>query len=163
MKKIFYFYFFLFFAINFLHAQKVVKWKVEKLERFVSKPQDKILIVNFWATYCTPCLQEIPGLLHVMDSMSSVATLRFVSIDPRDSFPIAISKYAAKQNIKSTMIWMNEKPTTYFFPKVHPDWHGAIPSTLFINFATGYCKLVEGKMSEEEFLREIEKAKFSKN
>ncbi len=146
-----------FFALSFLQAQKVVKWKVKKLEHFISKAQDKILIVNFWATYCIPCLQEIPGLLHVMDTMSSSATLRFVSIDPKDSFPSAISHFAVKQNIKSRMIWMNVKPTTYFFPKIHHDWHGAIPSTLFINFATGYRKLVEGKMSEEEFLGEIEK------
>lgn len=159
MKKSISILVFIAFAFPIGYAQKVVQWKVKKLEKFISQPQEKILIVNFWATYCTPCLEEIPGLLRVMDSMKSVATLKFVSIDPKDSFPTAIKNYAHKQNIRSTMIWMNEKLTTYFFPKIHPDWHGAIPSTLFINFTTGYRKLVEGKMSEKEFLGEIEKTK----
>lgn len=150
-----------FFLVCFtsLSAQYVVKWDVQKLQDFIATKQDKVLIINFWATYCLPCLQEIPGLVKVSKEVKDVAEVRFVSIDPKDSFPSAIRKFAVKQNITSPMIWLNVKPTTYFFPKISNQWKGAIPSTLFINYETGYRKVVEGKMSEEEFLKEIMKAK----
>jgi thiol-disulfide isomerase/thioredoxin len=57
---------YLFFLCITLHlksdAQKIEKWKITDVANLIEK-SDSILVINFWATFCVPCIEEIPDLI----------------------------------------------------------------------------------------------------
>jgi len=46
-------------------AQDVEKIDVSGLRNIVDSSKGRVLIVNYWATWCSPCVKEIPGLVNV--------------------------------------------------------------------------------------------------
>ena len=50
-------------ASNVLIGQKVKVLRFDQLEQLIEKPTDSLLIFNFFATWCKPCMQEIPDFL----------------------------------------------------------------------------------------------------
>jgi thiol-disulfide isomerase/thioredoxin len=136
-------------------AQGVRKIKADELEKIIKESKHP-LIVNFWATWCQPCIEEIPYFLdeakkYRKDSLS----ILLVSLDFKEEFPEAIDKFMEKRKFKAPAAWLDETNADYFCPKVDPKWQGAIPATLFINNTTGYRKFYEEKVSHEDLKREL--------
>lgn len=142
----------LFSAASF--GQEIKKVKVTELERIIKESKTP-LIVNFWATFCKPCLEEIPYFLSAVDKhkKDSVRIL-LVSMDLHEDYP-KIKPLAAKRKFNVPIVWLNETNADYFCPKVDSAWSGALPATLFVNNKTGYRKFVEEKVKEEALEKEI--------
>jgi thiol-disulfide isomerase/thioredoxin len=131
-------------------AQEIKAVKVTDLEKIIRESK-RPLVVNFWATWCKPCLEEIPyfqqeAIAHRKDSLELI----FVSVDYKEEFPKGIAAMAAKRNISSTVVWLNESNADYFCPRIDKNWSGAVPSTLFINNKTGYRRFREEQVPEDE-------------
>ena len=137
------------------HAQSVKSVKITELEKIIAESKTP-LIVNFWATWCKPCLEEIPyfmeeAKLHKNDSLQ----LLLVSLDMKDAFPGQILNTVKKRKITVPVQWLNETNADYFCPRIDPKWSGAIPASLFINNKTGYRKFFEEQLSHEDLKKEI--------
>ena len=53
------------FALSFsfiVNAQKIPSWKITDVTDYYSKKNDAVYVINFWATFCVPCVGEIPYL-----------------------------------------------------------------------------------------------------
>ena len=143
------------FATLICFSQRVGSVKITELETIIAESKTP-LIINFWATWCKPCLEEIPYFedevtKHYKDSMK----LLLVSLDFKEAFPQGISTFAKKREIKGQIFWLNETNADYFCPKIDPKWSGAIPATLFINNKRGYRHFVEAQISHEKLKQEI--------
>ena len=148
----------LFSAASYVQAQTIPSWKVTNLQDYISK-SDSVLVINFWATFCKPCIQEIPYYQEIVNKYKGQKVkLLLVSMDLRDLYPDKIADFVKKNNYSNEVVWLNETNADYFCPKVDKAWMGGIPSTLFVNPKTGYHKFFEQQMREEEFERELKKA-----
>ena len=139
-------------------AQNIPSWKVTKLADFIEK-SDSILVINFWATFCKPCIEEIPYFEKIVNKyQDKKVKFLMVSMDLKDEYPKGIASFAKKNKYVSQIVWLNETNADYFCPKVDKAWSGGIPATLIINSKTGYRKFFETQLEPEEFEAELKKA-----
>jgi thiol-disulfide isomerase/thioredoxin len=153
MKKYFISVAFLLF-MSFCFSQEIKKIKIAELQKTIAESKTP-LIVNFWATFCLPCIEEIPYFQklvkkHAKDSVK----LLLVSLDLKEDY-VKIKPLAAKRKFTAPIVWLNETNADYFCPKVDTSWSGSIPATLFINNKTGYRKFQEEQIKEEKLEKEI--------
>ncbi|MGB3005554.1 MAG: TlpA disulfide reductase family protein, partial [Chitinophagaceae bacterium] len=126
------------FISGFVFGQEIKSVKISEVEKIIAESKTP-LIVNFWATWCMPCVEELPYFQqevkrHEKDSLK----LLLVSLDFKEDFPNGISIFAVKRKITFPILWLNETNADYFCPKVDSKWSGSIPATLFINNNKGY-------------------------
>ncbi|MBL7744700.1 MAG: TlpA family protein disulfide reductase [Chitinophagaceae bacterium] len=137
-----------------VHAQEIKKVKITDLEKIVRDSKNP-LIVNFWATWCMPCIEEIPYFQTLVKKYEKDSVkLLLVSLDMKEDYE-KLRPFATKRKFTAPIVWLNESNADYFCPKVDEKWSGAIPATLFINHKTGYRKFFEEQIKEEALEKEI--------
>jgi thiol-disulfide isomerase/thioredoxin len=137
-------------------SQEIKSIKITELEKTIAESKTP-LIVNFWATFCVPCIEEIPYFQEEVKKHSKEGVqLLLVSLDMKSFYPDKINAFAGKRKFTAPIAWLNETNADYFCPKVDPKWSGAIPASLFINNKTGYRKFLEEELTHAELKKEIE-------
>jgi thiol-disulfide isomerase/thioredoxin len=125
---------FLFSAAPEIYGQKVEYIKVPELEKILNSREDKLYVVNFWATWCAPCVSELPAFEKVGNEIDK-NKVRFILISL--DFPGQIEKqlipFLKKNKISLEVAVMMETDANLWIDKVDPSWQGNIPSTLFLN------------------------------
>jgi len=149
MKKIM-LVFLLFFALGTASGQDIQKLKITDIEKFIANGNGDILVINFWATFCKPCVAEIPFFISTVEKYKSQRVkLMLVSLDMPSYYPARIASFAKKHKFNSNIVWLDESNADYFCPKIDSAWSGSIPATLIINTATGFRKFAEEEMTPE--------------
>ena len=155
MKKILSLLFILGLGFSNVEGQNIPKWKISDLETYI-KNSNKPTVVNFWATFCKPCIAEIPHFQKLVKQYEkdSVQVL-LVSLDMEEMYPAKIKAFADKFKFTAPIVFLDETNADVFCPKIDEKWSGAIPASLFINNRTGYRKFFEEEMSEQKFETEL--------
>jgi thiol-disulfide isomerase/thioredoxin len=135
-----------FFIGFFARSQTVISCTLTELENTISSNDSEMLVVNFWAAYCKPCLAEIPNLIRVCKEKKNVK-LVLVSLDDKSMFPKKLNRFVQKHRFNTNLFWLNESDANYFCPKIDPSWDGTIPATLFINKKNRKRIFIESEMS----------------
>ena len=140
-------------------SQQIAKWKITDVENYITTSKDEVLVINFWATFCKPCVAEIPSFIKITDQYKSQhVKLMLVSLDLPSYYPAKIASFAKKHQFNTNITWLAETNADYFCPKVDKSWSGSIPATLIINTKTGYRKFVEEEMDAAAFEKELKTA-----
>ncbi len=149
------------FALLFASAvfgQSVKKIKITELEKIIAE-SNTALVINFWATFCKPCLEEMPHFQKLEKKyQKDGVNMLLVSLDLEEAYPEKIRTFVKQKKIITPVVWLDETNADYFCPKVDNAWSGAIPATLFINNRNSYRKFMEEPLSEEELEKEIKAA-----
>lgn len=136
-------------------CQTIKKVKITEVEDYI-KNSDHPLVVNFWATWCTPCVEELPFFSETVKRYSEQKVeLVMVSVDLASSYPNKIADLIKRKNFSGTFFWLNETNADYFCPKVDAKWDGAIPSTLLVNSKTGYRKFFGRPLTDRQIELEV--------
>ena len=147
------------FFLNTADAQTIPKWKITDVENYVATEKNDVLVINMWATFCKPCVAELPGFIKVTDNYKKYKVkLLLVSLDLPSFYPNKIASFAKKHKFNSNIVWLQETDADYFCPKIDKAWSGSIPATLFLNKKTGYRKFLEEEMSAAAFEKELQAA-----
>lgn len=144
-------------GLHSAHAQKIKSYNAEELMQRVSNP-DTVYIVNFWATWCIPCVKELPSfnIAHDLHKGKPVKVL-LVSFDFKEQYPAKLEAWVAKKKLHPEVIWFNESNPNDYIPKIAPQWEGGLPATLFINNKTGEKKFKAEEVTTEELNSWIDK------
>jgi thiol-disulfide isomerase/thioredoxin len=138
-----------------LNAQKVEYIKAEDLERILAGSGDKLYVVNFWATWCGPCVKELPHFQKVAAAYDpSKVSFLLVSLDFPSQFESKLLPFLKKNKITLPVAAMTETDANLWIGKVDQSWQGDIPATLFFNNARKVRKFNAGALDENE-LRSI--------
>ena len=131
-------------------AQEIKKIKITELESYISR-SDHPLIINFWATFCGPCVREIPYFQTVSAKYREEGVeLLLVSLDLPNYYPQKIASFAKENHFQANIEWLNETNADYFCPLVDKNWTGGIPSTLFVNNKTKFRRFFERQLTEPQ-------------
>ncbi|HVM88769.1 MAG TPA: TlpA disulfide reductase family protein [Puia sp.] len=141
--------------VTAVNGQGIKKIKISVLEEYIKK-SDHPLIINFWATFCSPCVKEIPYLEKIVaENKESNVELLLVSLDANSLYPAKIAAFIKEKRYTSLVWWLDENNADYFCQKIDKNWSGGIPSTLFVNNQTHYRKFFERQLTEPQVSENI--------
>lgn len=141
-------------------AQTIAKLKMTDVVQRMNQPNDTTYIVNFWATFCKPCVAEIPSFIQLAEKYKTQKVkLVLVSLDLPSYYPKRIAAFVAAKKWNASVAWLNETNADYFCPMVDSAWSGAIPATVVVNAKRGYKKFWEGEVKEEALKSVLEAIK----
>lgn len=113
--------------------------------------RDSTYIINFWATWCGPCVAELPEFSKLQDFYKGQKVkVLLVSLDFPEGYPEKLTAYVAKKGIRPEVLWFGESNANEFIPKIDTRWNGALPATLIINKRTSVQEFLERKVTAEE-------------
>ncbi|HEY0741469.1 MAG TPA: TlpA disulfide reductase family protein [Chryseosolibacter sp.] len=131
--------------------------KLADLQALINKKSDNIQVVNFWATWCGPCIKEMPLFEKVTAENRPGVKVTLVSMDlDLNPNPEKVYKFIERKNIKSEVLLLDEKDPDAWISKIEKEWSGSLPATIVINQKTGHRKFVGKELHEGDLERLIE-------
>ncbi len=124
------------------------------LEPYLTKDNDSTYVVNFWATWCKPCIKEMPYFERIQaEYAKEKVQVVFVSLDFPDKLNTQVIPFIEKNNIQSKVILLDDSDANSWIPKVSQEWSGAIPATVI--YKGKERKFYERSFSYEELKKEV--------
>ena len=108
---------------------KVVNFN--EFEPILHQENDTVYVVNFWATWCGPCIKEIPYFEQLgVKYRDSNLKIIMVSLDMPNQIESKLIPFIEKNNMKNDVLLLDEPNFNSWIPVVDKEWTGAIPATL---------------------------------
>jgi len=110
--------------------------KLADLQRIMNSNSDTTYVVNFWATWCVPCVKEFPSFekfakAHKNENVKVI----MISLDFKKSYNDALLPFIKKHPIDGDVYLLDEPDYNSWINKINPDWQGEIPVTFMFNNA----------------------------
>ncbi|MGH2567409.1 MAG: TlpA family protein disulfide reductase [Bacteroidota bacterium] len=124
----------------------------------VAQRNGKILFLNFWATWCQPCVEEFPDIVKLANEMSD-KKVEFVavSLDFPDEVESKILPFLQDKKVPFKVFVADLRDQDAFITIVNPSWAGALPATAIYDLNGQQQSFVVGQQSFAQFKRELQK------
>lgn len=155
MKKLY--FLLLVLLASSLRAQQVeveVIRSQELLEMLDNGHGYDIEVYNFWATWCKPCVKELPYFEQLNENYENVGVI-LLSFDDVEKLESRVKTFIRNKKLKSIVYLIDETDYDAFIDKVEPQWSGAIPATIIIDRRSGKRFFYEKEFEREELFNLI--------
>lgn len=134
----------------------VNSYTFSNLDYFLKRNNDTTYVVNFWATWCVPCVEELPNFekLNKLYRDRYVKVL-LVSIDFPKMAESKLLPFIKEKDLKSEVVLLNDPDANSWINKVDSTWSGAIPATVI--FKRDKRQFYEKAFTFEELDTEVKK------
>lgn len=134
---------------NIAEAQRAAVIKFDGLQKILDTKADQIQVVNFWATWCAPCIKELPLLEKLKTNNDLNVKITLINLDYADKIE-KVNEFIARKNIRSEVLLLDEVDYNSWIDRVEKGWSGAIPATLVFDPKTGRRRFVEKELKPGE-------------
>jgi thiol-disulfide isomerase/thioredoxin len=140
-------------------AQSVELLKFDELNSRVTSTNDTLYVINFWATWCKPCVEELPSFEKCNDEYKNGKfKMLLVNLDFNSQVNKSVIPFINKKNLRCEILHITETDPNSWINKVDEKWSGAIPATVIYQNGKKLF-FTEGEISELNLRNEIQKAR----
>jgi thiol-disulfide isomerase/thioredoxin len=133
---------------------KVKSYDFNKIEPFLHRENDTVYVVNLWATWCAPCVAELPIFEQLQsDHKADKIKVILVSLDMAKDVETKLIPFIQKRGLKSKVIHLHDPDADSWINKVDTTWSGAIPATLI--YSSGKRRFYEQSFTAEALDKEL--------
>lgn len=156
---------FLFFISGNLSSQKnsssIEVINRMELQHLINKKDDTLRLFNFWATWCKPCVKELPYFEELNSQWTQVKSkVYLISLDFNEGNNKRLQKFIEKNKIKSRVLLFDGGDPNLWINEVAQEWSGTIPANLIV-FNGQKCFLESSFENSEELKKFVTNCKKS--
>jgi len=142
----------LFIGTKASSAQEIKTYTFNELEPLLHYQNDTTYVINFWAMWCKPCVEELPEFEEVRKAYSEQKVkVILVSLDFGSHLEERLSKFLERKHVHSEVVVLDDPDANSWINKVNEKWDGALPATViyknnqrkFFNHRISYKVLVQ--------------------
>jgi thiol-disulfide isomerase/thioredoxin len=138
---------FIFIAFS-VKAQKIPVYKIDQLLNRINNNSDTTYVVNFWATWCKPCVAELPEFEKInKEYKTQKVKVLLVSMDFKEELNKRVKPFIQKNKYTCDVVLLDEVNGNDFINKVNEQWSGALPATLITKRNKSIVKFYEKKLT----------------
>ena len=109
----------------------------------------RIYVVNFWATWCAPCVRELPAFEELYENFKDKGVhVLLVSLDDPRQMDNRVIPFVERMQLKSEVLLLDDPNSNRWIPLVSEAWSGAIPATVI--YGPGFRDFYEREFKYEE-------------
>jgi thiol-disulfide isomerase/thioredoxin len=131
-------------------AQEVTVFEhFEDYQHLLNQKNDTTYVINFWATWCKPCVEELPGFLEIDNKFRGQKfKMILTSLDFEQQIDSKLIPYIQNNDIEARVVLLTDPGTNVWINKVNEEWVGSIPATVIYNKDFYFFR--EGMLSYDE-------------
>lgn len=139
------------FSHQNLQAQQVRKINFVDFEKELKADATNTYIVNFWATWCKPCVEELPEFEKLNEQYkNSQVKVILVNLDYTSKLESLVLPLLQRKNIKSSVYHLLDTDPNLWIDRVEKKWGGALPATIIFQPGMKSIYFTEGKITFDE-------------
>ena len=128
----------IFLLVSFLicctsNAEQLEVYDFDGIEHYLKQSDDKVYVVNFWATWCAPCVKELPYFDQIQQDFKENVEVVLISLDFPSQYESKLIPFLEEKQLTSKVIVLDDPDMNSWIPKINSEWDGAIPVTLIYN------------------------------
>lgn len=107
---------------------------LNELDKRIANGKDTTYVINFWATWCSPCVAELPNFEKLrLANIKKPVKVILVSLDFKSKLQKEVIPFVQRNQINAEVYLLNEPGQQQYTERIDKKWSGAIPATLFVN------------------------------
>lgn len=131
--------------------------KLDALTSLLNNDADSVYVINFWATWCKPCIEELPHFEEANSAFSQKnVRIILVSLDSPSELERVLLPFVKKKDLKSEILLLDEQNPNEWIDKIEPEWTGSLPATIILRNRIKKKVFLEKQLEKEELFTTIQ-------
>lgn len=115
------------------NGQVVGLMNIDQLHKRLANGNDTTFIINLWATWCIPCVEELPVFEKFQDKFGrEKMKVLLLSVDDIALLESKVNPFVKKKKLKNEVWVLDEGNQQEYIDRIDTSWSGSLPATVFV-------------------------------